>query len=255
MSDGEIITLRKGRYRAVMQWELSNSGPMDGAAQIQVGTVSERDAGWFVDHIGFGTRRFGDKHTAWAAIQRLMSLHRGSWDQVPINRRPFLVVRRTDGSRVLYDQNEDDCLFCYWGVLKEGRWSEYTAAINAGTRLRETITHRLFDGFITLSQYSEPGDTAIRYVLERAREGGGDYRVIDYPSRELAETRYEQSVRGNARHNYPYRSSDVDGVPVDSVSADPPGIRSLPSGEIIATGDLHEYERLYGPIEGYRRGD
>lgn len=250
---GEIITLRGGQHRAVMQWALRDFRPMDASAQIQVGTLAA-GRGWYVDHIGFGTRRFGDKHAAWTVTRQLMGLHEGHWEEVPVNRGPFLVVRRSDGSRVLYDQNDDECLYSYWGELKDRFWGRYTAAMNAGTKLRNTTTHKLFEGFITLSEYTDPTEGTTRYVLERAREGGGDYRVIDYPDRELAETRYEQSVRGNARRNYPYQSSDVDGVPVDSASADPPGIRRLPSGEIVATADLDEYEGLYGPVTDHHRG-
>ncbi|TQS28490.1 hypothetical protein FLW16_14445 [Microbispora sp. KK1-11] len=247
MNPGMPLDADTRRFRPAMQWELRDSGPMDGPTHIQVGSLRGRE--WYVDHMGFGARRFPDKHAAWAAIRRLMAMHQGRWEQVPCTHKPFYTVRRSDGSRVLYDQNEPECLYGSWGTLKERRWETYCGAFQGGTTLRRTETHSLFEGAITLTEYRDPFDDGVRFVLERIRESGGDWRVIDYPSRDLAETRYEQSVRANAGERYPYKSSDVEGVPVDRVSADPPGIRRLASGAVVATADLAEYERLYGRTE------
>lgn len=80
-----------------------------------------------------------------------------------------------------------------------------------------------------------------------SRDEGGDYRVIDYPNLELATERYEQKVRRDARDRYPYKASDVKGVPIATGSVDPPGMRRLANGAYVAAADLSEYENLYGP--------
>ncbi|MFI6285701.1 hypothetical protein ACIBCM_13250 [Streptomyces sp. NPDC051018] len=249
MSDGDAIVLRRGRYRAVMQWALRDYGPMDCSAQIQVGELTGGTAGWFVDHAGFGTRRFGDKHAAWTAIQRLMGLHKGRWEQVPIDRRPFFVVRRSDGSRVLYCQADGDSLFGHWGRLRDRYWDLYGKAHEAGTVLRSTESH---SGGFSVTEYTDPLDGSVRYWLDMVR-GDADWRVVDYTGRALAEKRYEQCVENSAGQQHPYLGSDVDGVPVNRKAPEHPGMRRLPGGAYVAEADLTEYRKLYGPIPRGRR--
>src|SRR5207302_1525496 len=100
---------------AVMQWMLTAVAPLDGQVHIQVGTLP---GGYYVDHTGFGTRKFPDKNTAWDAIKELMRRHRGEWREVPCDRAPFVALRRPDGSRVIYDIN-GDCLHEHWGEFKD----------------------------------------------------------------------------------------------------------------------------------------
>ncbi|MGW4205774.1 hypothetical protein [Streptomyces sp. NPDC004726] len=250
MSDGDALILRKDQYRAVMQWALRDYGPMDCSTQIQVGELIG-PAGWFVDHAGFGARRFGDKRAAWTVIRRLMDLHEGRWEQVPVDRRPFYTVRRSDGSRVLYSQADGDSLFGHWGRLRDQYWDLYGKAHQAGTRLRTTQRHGP-SGF-SVTQYTDPLDGSVRYWLDMVR-GDADWRVVDYTGRALAEKRYEQCVENSASDRYPYRNSDVDGVPVSRKAPEHPGMRRLPSGVYVAEADLPEYEKLYGPLPR-RRGD
>jgi hypothetical protein len=243
----EPVELSDGLHRPVEQWELRESGPQDGVVHIQLGALTGED--WYVDHLGFGIRRFRGRRAALAAVRRLMRLHEGRWAEVSCDRRPFLTVRRSNGSRVLYDMNDDVCLYGAWGVHKERWWGRYSAAIDAGTQLRYTHTHAFLEGFIALHEYRDPMEGSTRYALARAREGGSDYRVVDYPDRRLGETEYEQTVRDTAEHSFPYRSSDVAGVHVDELATEPPGFRRTPSGAYVADEDVDEYEKLYGPID------
>ncbi|HEV2779881.1 MAG TPA: hypothetical protein VGX25_10830 [Actinophytocola sp.] len=238
---GEPVLLSAQPFRAVMQWELKDHGPQDGAVQIQVGTLVEND--WYVDHLGFGARRFGDKQAAWGAVRRLMGMHEGRWEQVPCDRKPWFRLRRSDGSRLLYD-TDDVSLYECWGRQKEEIWHRYFAAISAGSTLRTTQLHRMLDGYIELTEYRDPMDGSTRYALDKSRDGST--MVIDYPKRELAEPRYEHFVGKSVSADYPFRSSDVPGVPVDGSSPAPRGVVELADGTIVASADLDEYERLWG---------
>ncbi len=79
---------------------------------------------------------------------------------------------RSDGSRVLYDQNEPECLYGSWGTLEERRWEAYRGAFPGGTTSRRTETHSLFEGAVTLTEYRDPFDDGVRFVLERIRVSG-----------------------------------------------------------------------------------
>jgi hypothetical protein len=239
---GEPIVVHGTRHRGTMQWQLAINGAA-APVHIQVGQLPGN--AWFVDHIGFGARRFTGKDSAWAAVQRLMTAHEGTWTVVPCNRRPWFVFRRSDGSRLLYDMS-DDSLYDCWGSHGEKIWQRYSSAIHAGKAIRETTGHEPFNARYAVTEYSDPLDAIKRYSLELSSDEGSDYRVIDYPTFELATTRYEQTVRNRAKSRYPYRTSDVDGVPVDKHRRDPPGMRRVSSGEYVALSDLAEYERLYG---------
>ena len=96
---------------------------------IQVGTIR---GGWYVNHMGFGARRFADRRAAWDATRGLMARHQGRWDTVDPDSKPFAAVRRPDGSRTLYDSLGGECLYGCWGDQKETLWARYTAAIGAG---------------------------------------------------------------------------------------------------------------------------
>ena len=93
---------------------------------------------------------------------------------------------------------------------------------------------------------TDPLDGSQRYALTTAREAGADYRVVDYPDQRLAESEYERYVIDSEDEEFPYKSSDVAAVPVDRRSRLPEGLTALPSGEIIATDDVEEYNRIYG---------
>jgi hypothetical protein len=234
--------LEADAHQPVMQWVLEN--PRDGAVHIQVGTLA--DGGWYVLHRGFGTRKFADKGTAWQAVRGLMGRHEGQWNQVAPDFRPFLALLRADGSRVLYDNQDDECLYACWGNERDWLWRRYEAAINAGTILRRTETHALFEGFFDLIRYDDPLDGSRRYALATAHEGGADYHVVDYPDQRLAEAEYEEYVISNQDEEFPYKSSDVAVVSVDRESRLPEGLTLLPSGGITATDNVEEYNKLYG---------
>jgi hypothetical protein len=175
-----------------------------------------------------------------------MGRHREQWEQVTIDSRPFPVLIRPDGARVLYDNQDDECLYSCWGDERDQLWDRYEAAISAGEVLRRTETHAYLEGSYLLIQYSDPLDGSRRYALAMAREAGTDYRVVDYPEHRLADAEYEKFVIDNQDEDLRYKSSDVASVVVDRRSRFPDDVTQLPSGEIIATDDLEEYNRLYG---------
>lgn len=232
------------RLRGTAQWQLISKGGVRNDIFIQVGGLP--GGRWYVDHLGFGARRFGTKNAAWQAIQRLMSYHVGKWDRVNIDRRPWFKLRRSDGSRLLYD-TDGTCLYECWGKLAESMWDKYLQAINSGTELRCTTGHEPFNARYAVTEYVAPSESVRRFVLEMSRESGSDYRVIDYPNLDLATERYEQRVRRGANDRYPYKASDVKSVPIGTGPAVPPGIRRLANGTYVAAADLAEYEKLYGP--------
>jgi WD40 repeat protein len=241
---GAEVALEAAGHQPVMQWQLTNSDTRDGVVHLQVGTLAS--GGWYVRHRGFGSRRFADKAAAWRAARGLMGQHQGQWAQVPADSRPFLALRRPDGSRVLYDNRDGECLYACWGDDKDLFWDRYEAAISAGRVLRRTETHAFFEGFYDLIQYEDPLDGSQRYALATAREAGTDYHVVDYPDHRLADREYEEFVLRNEDEEFPYKSSDVESAVVDRRSRLPEGLTQLPSGEIIATDDLDEYKKIYG---------
>jgi WD40 repeat protein len=241
---GTEVTLEAADHQPVMQWQLTNSNKRDGVVHIQVGTLTS--GGWYVRHRGFGSRRFADKAAAWRAARGLMEQHQGKWEQVTADSRPFLTLLRPDGSRVLYDNQDSECLYACWGDKKDLFWDRYEAAIDAGRVLRETETHALLGGFYYLIQYTDPLDGSQRYALTTCRSEGVDYHVVDYPDPGQADQEYEEFVLGNEDDEFPYKSSDVVCAAVDRTSRLPDGLTQLPSGEIIATDDLEEYNRIYG---------
>jgi WD40 repeat protein len=241
---GSEVALDATDHQPVMQWELTDRGQYDGAVHIQVGTLAS--GGWYVRHRGFGNRRFGDKAAAWRAVRGLMGQHEGRWQQVPSDPQPFLALLRPDGSRVLYDNQDDECLFACWGDQQDEIWEKYEAAMRAGRILRMTEGHALFGGYIHLISYHDPLDGSQRYALATAREEGTDYYVVDYPDHGLADRGYERYVLANDDEEFRYKSSDVVGVRVDSRSRLPEGLVQLPDGGITAADNLDEYKRAYG---------
>lgn len=241
---GTEVALGAEDYQPIMQWRLKGGGPWDGVVYLQVGAFP--GGGWYVRHRGFGSRRFGDKASAWRAARALMGRHQGRWEQVPVDSQPFLVLIRPDGSRVLYDNQDEECLFACWGDDKELLWDRYEAAISAGGTLRRTETHALFEGFYDLIQYTDPLDGSQRYALATAREAGADYSVIDYPDHQLADSAYEKFVIRNQDEEFPYKSSDVASARVDRRSRLPEGLTRTPGGGITATDNVEEYHRTYG---------
>ncbi len=244
IDQGTEVALEAEDHQPVMQWELKDPGSEEGAVHIQVGTLA--NGGWYVRHRGFGSRRFVDKKAAWRAVTGLKGRHEGRWEQVALDSQPFLALLRPDGSRVLYDSYDDQCLYACWGDQQDLLWDRYEAAIDAGTILRRTEGHALFEGFIDLIRYDDPLDGSQRYALATAREAGADYHVVDYPDQRLADEEYEEYVINNEDEEFPYKSSDVVSVSVDRRSRLPEGLTRLPTGEITATDNVEEYNRLYG---------
>jgi hypothetical protein len=231
---GTMIDLENEAHHPVAQWELRDHGPLDMAVRIQVGTV---DGGWYVRHQGFGDRRFADKAAAWQAVRGLMDQHEGRWERVDVDSGPFSVMRRPDGSRVLYTHDVESLQAC-WGKDKHERWAAYMAAMDAGKTLRKTETHSLLEGFIELIRYRDPIDGEERYAVSTAVEAGGDWRVVDYRERGPADAEYEKQVRAHADSELPYRSSDIVDVLVSRRSKPPEGLTVLPSGVVGVTEDL-----------------
>jgi hypothetical protein len=189
---GEPIDLLTARRAAVMQWELVPAGP-DDWAHIQVGTLD--GGGWYVDHTGFGTRRFGTKHAAWVAVRRLAALHDGDWKRVPCDAGPRRRVRSPDGARLLFSGSDGCSLYHSWGRDKERIWRRYEAAVTDGGRLlRSTGNDPSTDrGAFELREYVDPFDGSTRYALSDM--GTHAFRMTDYPDFATAEQRYEAAVR------------------------------------------------------------
>jgi hypothetical protein len=192
---GEPIDLLTVRRQAVMQWELVSAGP-DDWAHIQVGTLVR--GGWYVDHTGFGTRGFGDKQAAWAAVRRLAGLHDGDWKRVPCDGAPRQRVRPLDGARILFSGSDGYSLYHCWGRHKERIWRRYEAAITgSGQLLRNTENDPTTDhGGYELREYTDPFDGSTRYALGDL--GYHDFRMTDYPDLATAQRQYESAVRGDA---------------------------------------------------------
>lgn len=189
---GEPIDLLVVRRHAVMQWELVPTAGEDWA-HIQVGTLDL--GGWYVDHTGFGTRRFGTKQAAWAAVRRLTGRHDGDWKRVPCDSGPRQTVRGPDGSRVLFSGSDEHSLYRCWGRDKERIWRRYEAAITGEGRLlrgteQDPSTER---GGFELREYTDPFDGSTRYALSDL--GYHTFRMIDFPDRATAQARYEAAVR------------------------------------------------------------
>ncbi|MFB9682332.1 WD40 repeat domain-containing protein [Streptosporangium vulgare] len=241
---GPNIVLNGETYQPVMQWRLTNSGPMDGPVRIQVGTMGGGD--WYARHMAFGTWRFPDRQLTWNAVRALMSRHEGKWERDAVDSGPFEAVCRPDGSRVIYDTESDDCLYACWGKEKEGLWGAFSSAIDKGVILRGTETHTLFGGFIEMVGYDDPLDGTRRHAVLTAIDGGGDYRVVDYPQRPPAEAAYEDSVYANQDDEFPFKSCDIREIAIDRKSTPPPCLTVLPSGTVFDSGDREEYDNLWG---------
>jgi hypothetical protein len=191
---GEPVDLTAVRRQAVMQWELVAAGSRDWA-HIQVGTLAR--GGWYVDHTGFGTRRFADKEAAWAAVRRLAALHDGEWKRVPCDSGPRQRVRLPDGSRLLFSGSDGNALYHCWGRDKERIWRRYEAAITgSGRLLRNTGDDPAADhGGCELREYTDPFDGSTRYAVNDM--GLHDFRMTDHPDLATAERQYESAVRAN----------------------------------------------------------
>jgi WD40 repeat protein len=240
---GVEVTLEGCQHEAVMQWKLTRSGPMDGSPHIQVGTLTGGE--WYVRHMGFGSRRFRDKQSAWQGVQSLMARHQGEWVQTTPGDEPFLAVCRADGSRVVYDAiGDDECLVGCWGDKRDKLWDQYFKAVHSGPALRRTEAHELRGGSIEMTRYADPADGSERYAVVDALNG--DCRIVDYPDRQAAEAAYEEAVYENMDDESPYKSCDIEDVRIDRRSKSPEGITVLPSGEIVATDDLEFYNEIYG---------
>jgi hypothetical protein len=243
--DPSVEFMLEGRHHeTVMQWKLTMSGPMDGSPHIQVGTLT--DGEWYVWHMGFGSRRFRDKPRAWQAVRRFMAHHEGKWVQTALESEPFLDVCRADGSRVVYSTLGDECLFGCWGEERKTLWNRYFSAINNYPALRRTEAHELLGGSIEILRYTDPVDSKERYAVVEALDAGGDCRIVDYPDRQAAETAYAEAVYENMDGESPYKSCDIEEVPIDRRSRSPKGVTVLPPGEIVATDDLEFYNEIYG---------
>jgi WD40 repeat protein len=242
---GQPVSLERERHEAIAQWELKDSGPLDGAVHIQVGTLAS--GGWYVNHMGFGVRRFTDKQAAWDAVRGLMDRHEGRWERVEPDSRPFLAVRRPDGSRVLYDMNGKECLHACWGGQKDRLCDKYFAAIDAGERLRETETHQLSSddgGYIDMVRYRDPLDDSQRYVVTTSYDAV--CYIVDFPDHDQAEAEYVKEVYANQDDETPYKSCDIADIKVDRKSRPPEGLTVLPDGTAFATADREEYNRTFG---------
>lgn len=193
---GEPIDLLAVRRQAVMQWELV--APADDWAHIQVGRLAL--GGWYVDHTGFGTRRFATKQAAWSAVRRLAELHDGDWKRVACDSGPRQKVRPPGGARILFSGADGCSLYHSWGRDKERIWRRYEAAITrGGTLLRGTDDDPSSDhGGYELREYTDPFDGSTRYALSDM--GYHDFRMTDYPDRAAAESRYESAVRAHGDH-------------------------------------------------------
>ncbi|MBB5866653.1 WD40 repeat protein [Allocatelliglobosispora scoriae] len=242
---GVEIAMGDTTHRPAMQWRLQTSPRPATTVHIQVGSLD--DGGWYVRHTGFGDRRFADKAAAWLAVRRLQERHdQKPWEVVEPDSGPFSVLRRADGARILYDNQEDECLHTHWGWAQDEMWKAYESAINRGQTSHSTQTHTALNGFIELTEYTDPLDGSSRFAVVTANEEGVDYRVVDYPDYDLAVEAYEHEVRQFASDEMPFQSSDVRGVPVSQRSKAPAGWHTLPSGESVMIDDLEEYDSIYG---------
>ncbi|MFD5861475.1 GNAT family N-acetyltransferase [Streptomyces chartreusis] len=208
---GQPVVLQNAAHQCAKQWNLQTNARF-AAAHISVGTLAAGD--WYVDHTGFGTRRFADKHAAWASICRLMDLHEGSWEEVPPGTNLLHRFVDDDGLRLLYSST-DYSLYGTWGRLAESIWDSYTRAMRTRRKIRDTRRHWERSGDITLRRYTDPRDRRARYVVEDVR--GSQQKYLDHPDRAVAEERYEQLVRAAADRAYPFPWSDVQGVPLHVV--------------------------------------
>jgi hypothetical protein len=78
--------------RPLMQWMVTEHGFSDVHVHIQVGAVANE---YYVEHTGFGDRRFPDRRAAWAAVKTLMRRHSGDWEEVPCDSAPLDCATRT----------------------------------------------------------------------------------------------------------------------------------------------------------------
>lgn len=183
-------------------------------AHIAVGTLT--DGGWYVDHTGFGTRRFTDKHAAWAAIRRLMSLHEGWWEHVQPHAELDNNPITADGWRLIYSTS-GGALYNCWGQLREKMWERYSAAIRKGRRLGDTKRHWSVDGHIYLYRYTDPLARVTRYAIHDMT-GGWEYpsklHVFDHHDYYATKARYAEVVRKAASKGSPFPWSDVPDVPL-----------------------------------------
>ncbi|MFJ2006674.1 hypothetical protein [Streptomyces chartreusis] len=205
------MVLQNVAHQCVKRWSLQADARY-AVAHISVGSLIDGD--WYVDHTGFGTRRFADKHAAWAAIRRLMYLHEGAWGEVPPSAELPHEFVSADGWRVLYSTSEYS-LYGTWGRMADRIWGSYTRAIRARRKIRDTRRHWERSGDITLRRYTDPRDRQARYVVEDVC--GSKQQFLDHPDRTVAEERYEQLVRAAADRAYPFPWSDVQGVPLHVV--------------------------------------
>jgi hypothetical protein len=208
----------KRPHNCLARWTLLDTA--EWPVQISVGTLSQ--GGWYVDHGGFGCRGFPDKAAAWAAIRHLMSLHDGSWEQLPGDSER-LSPQEFDGSRTLFSESLD-CMQKQWGRLREERWASYVAAINAGTRLEQEEIPGY--GRLTLTEYLDPFDRSARFAVDD--HGGLIHELTDYQYRKQATRRYSQLV---VQASY-YASRDLGDRP-----------RHRREGGIVLYDGLTEYER------------
>lgn len=192
---GEPIDLPAVRRQAVMQWQLVAADAPDWA-HIQVGTLAA--GGWYVDHTGFGTRRFTTKQAAWAAVRRLADQHDGDWKRVACDSGPRQKVRLPDGARILFSGSGECSLYQCWGRDKERIWRRYEAAITGDGRLLRSTDPSQEGGGYELREYTDPFDGSTRYAVSDL--GYHAFRMTDYPDRATAESRYESAVRASEQH-------------------------------------------------------
>lgn len=154
MDSGEPLDAQGMRLRGAAQWQLISAGGSPNDIFIQVGSLP--GGRLYVDHLGFGARRFGCKSAAWQAVQRLMTCHAGKCDQVDVDRRPWFKLRRSDGSRLPYD-TDGKCLYECWGKYADSIWEKYLQAINSGIEFRaQRATNRLMHAMPSLNTLIHP---------------------------------------------------------------------------------------------------
>ncbi|WP_239310295.1 hypothetical protein [Frankia sp. Cj3] len=187
-----------------MRWELRDAGKWE---QAQIAVSSGDDGAWYVQHTGFGCRRFAAKKSAWLAVRRLMACHDGRWEVVPRDARPLDPDISDNDSRLLYIDNGHS-LYGSWGRHRDRVWGRYIAAMENGSVLRRTDKHPKVGGSILVHEYIDPVDGSTRYTLDFTH---GDYQCTsDYGDLDTAVDCYKETVYNNNDPDHPYVSSDLD---------------------------------------------